>query len=91
MLWNLADRRLITRLIGHDGPVDDVAVNPDGSLIASSGQDGAVMLWDPRSGSRQAILRPDRRYERMDITGLTGVNEVQKVMMRTLGAVERTR
>jgi WD40 repeat protein/transcriptional regulator with XRE-family HTH domain len=91
MLWDVAGGRLITQLTGHDGPVDDVAVSPDGSLIASSGQDGALMLWDRAAGTRRAILRPDRRYERMDISGLTGVNEVQKVVLRTLGAVERTR
>jgi WD40 repeat protein len=90
MLWDVAARRLISRLTGHEGPVNDVAVSPDGSLIASSGQDGAVMLWDPTSGERRATLRPDRRYERMDISGLTGVSEVQKMMLRTLGAVERS-
>jgi WD40 repeat protein len=66
-----------------------VAVSPDGSLIASSSQDGAVMLWDPESGAWRRTLRPDRRYERMDITGLTGVNDVQKMVLKTLGAVER--
>jgi WD40 repeat protein len=91
MLWDVATRRLIARLTGHDGPINDVAVSPDGRLIASSGQDGAVMLWDPESGACRATLRPDRRYERMDITGLTGVSDVQKMVLRTLGAVERSR
>jgi WD40 repeat protein len=90
MLWDVTARRLISRLTGHDGPVNDVAVSPDGSLIASSGQDGAVMLWDRAEGAYRATLRPDRRYERMDISGLTGVNQVQKMVLRTLGAVDHS-
>jgi WD40 repeat protein len=90
MLWDVATRRLLTRWTGHDGPVNDVAVSPDGSLVASSSQDGAVMLWDVESGTRRATLRPDRRYERVDITALTGVSEVQKRVLKTLGAVERS-
>ncbi len=35
-------------------------------------------------------LRGDRRYERLDITGLTGVTEAQRQAMLALGAVERT-
>jgi len=81
----------IARLTGHDGPVHNVAVSPDDSLIASSGQDGTVMLWDSESGAHRATLRSDRRYERMDITGLTGLSEVQKGVLRTLGAVDRNR
>jgi WD40 repeat protein len=30
---------------GHDGPVFSVAFNPDGKMLASGGQDGAVKLW----------------------------------------------
>ncbi|HEX6508024.1 MAG TPA: AAA family ATPase [Chloroflexota bacterium] len=90
MLWDVASRQLIARLTGHDGPVNDVAISPDGSLIASSGQDGRVMLWDTESGTRRATLRSDRRYERMDITGLTGVSDVQKMVLKTLGAVDKT-
>jgi WD40 repeat protein/DNA-binding SARP family transcriptional activator len=89
MLWDVATCQLVARLTGHEGPVNGIAVSPDGSLIASSGQDGTVMLWDVASGACRATLRPDRRYERMDITGLTGVSDVQKTVLKTLGALER--
>jgi hypothetical protein len=36
------------------------------------------------------MLRGDRRYERMDITGLTGVTEAQQTALVALGAVERS-
>jgi hypothetical protein len=33
-------------------------------------------------------LRPDRLYERMDITRLTGITDAQRQSMLALGAVE---
>jgi hypothetical protein len=35
------------------------------------------------------MLRPDRPYERMDITGLTGVTAAQRAALLALGAVEK--
>jgi hypothetical protein len=34
-------------------------------------------------------LRPERRYERLDITGLTGITEAQRAALLALGAVEQ--
>ena len=89
MLWDVEAGGLIGRRPEHVGTINGVAASPNGSLIASSSQDGTVMLWDQRSGTHRATLRPDRRYERMDITGLSGVNDVQKMVLKTLGAIER--
>jgi hypothetical protein len=33
------------------------------------------------------VLRPDRLYEGMDITGVTGLSEGQKTVLKQLGAV----
>jgi len=35
-------------LVGHDEPVVSIAFTPDGSEMVSTGQDGAVILWDVR-------------------------------------------
>jgi WD40 repeat protein len=75
-------------LQGNAGVVRGVALSADGALLASGGQDGAVRLWRVDDGSIERTLHPDRRYERLDITGLTGVSEVQRAALRTLGAIE---
>lgn len=35
---------------GSDGYVTDVAISPDGSLLATSGHDNSAILWDLRTG-----------------------------------------
>jgi hypothetical protein len=34
------------------------------------------------------LTRPDRPYERLNITGATGLTEAQKAALKALGAVE---
>jgi hypothetical protein len=48
-----------------------------------------VKLWATPSGAALRTLRPDRPYERMDITGLTGITAAQRDALIALGAVER--
>jgi WD40 repeat protein len=45
---NLAREKL--SLIGHSGAVHGIAFSPDGTRIASTGQDRALKVWDARSG-----------------------------------------
>jgi WD40 repeat protein/DNA-binding SARP family transcriptional activator len=35
---------------GHDGDINDVAFNHDGTLLATTGDDGAARIWDPATG-----------------------------------------
>jgi hypothetical protein len=35
---------------GHDGDVNDVAFSPDGSMLASTGDDGKLKVWDSSAG-----------------------------------------
>src|SRR5262249_45904309 len=56
--------------------------------LASCGDDGAIMLWDLHTGEHLQTLRRDRPYERMDITGLSGISEAQRALLIALGARE---
>jgi WD40 repeat protein len=38
------------KFTGHDSDVNGVAFSADGSMLATTGDDGAVKVWDPKSG-----------------------------------------
>ena len=50
---------LRTNLKGHTGNLNTVTVAPDGSLCASGGKDGTVMLWDLTEGKQLYSLSAD--------------------------------
>ena len=87
-LWQVPDGQPLATLTGHTGPVYGVALSADGKLLASGGLDGTVPLWDVSSGTCVRTLRSDRRYERMNITGVTGITAAQRAAMLALGAVD---
>ncbi len=41
----------------HDGDINDVAFSPDGSMLATTGADGALKVWDPSTGELQHSIR----------------------------------
>jgi len=58
-VWNLHNCKLRTDHIGHTGYVNTVTVSPDGSLCASGGKDGNVMLWDLNESKHLYTLNAD--------------------------------
>ena len=72
----------------HQGAVQSLKVSPDGQRLASCDDDGAINVWELESGEHLRTLRRDRPYERLDISGVQGLTEAQKVTLRALGAVE---
>ncbi len=74
----------------HQGTVHSLKRSPDGSMLASCGDDGAIRLWDLESGELLQTLRRDRLYERLTITGIRALAEAQKAALRALGAFEET-
>ncbi|MEH2244271.1 NB-ARC domain-containing protein [Nostoc sp.] len=87
-LWNVNTSKDLMTLFGHTMGVWSVAFSPNGRNIASGSQDETIKLWDIETGECWKTLRSPRPYERMNITGVTGLTAAQLVTLKALGAVE---
>jgi len=50
-VWDITECKLSVNHFGHTGYINTVMISPDGSLCASGGKDGKVMLWDLADGT----------------------------------------
>jgi WD40 repeat protein len=88
-LWNMRTGEAVEVLEGHTDAVYSVAFGEEGQLLVSGGLDATVRLWNMRNRQLIRTLHPDRRYERMDITELTGITDAQRETLTSLGALSR--
>ncbi len=86
--WDVETAECVSMRATHHETIRSLKVSPDGKSLASCGDDGAIMIWDLTSHEHVRTLRRDRPYERLNITGIRGLNEAQKATLRALGAVE---
>ncbi|GCE29927.1 hypothetical protein KDA_54110 [Dictyobacter alpinus] len=86
--WDVARKECVRFCEAHQGTVQSLMVSPDGTLLASCGDDGALLLWELNSGKRVQLLRRDRPYERLNITGIHGLSQAQKAALHALGALD---
>jgi WD40 repeat protein len=86
--WEVQSGECVWVREAHLGTVRSLRSSPDGSRLASCGDDGAITLWDLYSGEHLHTLRRDRPYERLTIMGIRGLTEAQKATLRGLGATE---
>ena len=86
-LWDVSSGTCLRTLHSHPSRVWAVVFSLDGSTVVSGSEDRTIILWNVRTGECLSMVR-NRLYERMNITGITGLTEAQKATLRELGAVE---
>jgi hypothetical protein len=57
-------------------------------MLATGSEDETIRFWQVETGECLQLLRTDRPYEGMNITGAIGLTSAQKATLRALGAVE---
>ncbi|MEG4289947.1 NACHT domain-containing protein [Microcoleus sp. C2C3] len=87
-LWDIRTGECLKILQCHTSRINSVASSSDGKIIAACCRDGTIRLWDIETGECLKILKSDRPYENMNIAGVTGLTEAEKVTLKALGAVE---
>jgi WD40 repeat protein/transcriptional regulator with XRE-family HTH domain len=86
--WDVKTGECVGIRTTHHGTIHSLKVSPDKQRLASCGDDGTIMIWDLHTGEHLQTLRRNRPYERLNITGIKGLNEAQKATLYALGAIE---
>jgi WD40 repeat protein len=62
-VWNTVESNLVTVLHGHGSAAVSVVFNSSGRLLATTGWDNAVRIWDPLAGKELLTLpQPTERW-----------------------------
>src|SRR5262249_5073297 len=86
--WDIQSGECVRMRDAHHSTIRSLKTRRDGRWLASCGDDGAIRLWDLQSSEHVQTLRRDRPYERLNITGVRGLNGARKATLRALGAIE---
>jgi WD40 repeat protein len=90
-IWQVATGECIRVLTNHTDLVNFVAFHPDADriLLASCSHDETIRLWDTDFWICIKVLRPQRIYEEMNITKVTGITPSQIDALKSLGAINQ--
>lgn len=87
-LWDVNKFTCIAVLEEHNSWIYSIAFNSDSSILASGSGDQTIKIWDMKTYQCIKTLRHPQPYEDMNITGVQGLTDAEKVTLKTLGAVE---
>ncbi|MEL6814228.1 MAG: NB-ARC domain-containing protein [Cyanobacteria bacterium J06598_3] len=93
--WQVSTGECVQTMAWHDEVVWAVACcslvgeSADGAAgIVSGSGDGTMRLWEVASGDCVRVMRSQRPYEEMNITGATGLSDAQRKTLLALGAIQ---
>lgn len=70
----------------HTQWVLSVAFSSDNKTLASGSEDETIKLWEVKNGRLIKTLKDKSPYQEMNITGVKGLTEAQKITLKALGA-----
>jgi len=86
-VWDSETGELIKTFAGHRGPVTQALWSPDGTLIASSGEeDGKLIIWDVESG--KALHKIPVGFENENVIVTRWSSDGAQVAVRGFGGVK---
>ncbi len=93
-LWDVRDGRCLRVLQGHTSWVLSVTFTSGASrdlspVLATSSDDQTIRFWDVETGDCLKVLKSERPYEEMNITGVVGIAEPQRIALKALGAIDQ--
>jgi WD40 repeat protein len=87
-LWDVATGECLYAIQGHTSWIRSIAFSPDGTKIVTGSNDSIIRVWDTVTHECHQVLRAERPYEQMNITGVTGLTQSQLQSLQTLGAFD---
>lgn len=87
-IWDVEEGKCLRTLTGHDRAVESVTFASDSQVLISASQDETIRFWHTDTGECLETVRVKRLYEQMKITGVKGLTETQKTILKALGAIE---
>ncbi len=87
-LWNIENQKCIHVWEEHNNRVQSVIFHPIKQEIASAGDDETIKMFDLITRECLQTFREPRLYEKMNISGVKGLNDAQKISLGAQGAIE---
>jgi WD40 repeat protein len=87
-IWDMHTKTVVNTLEGHTNWVSAVTWNQDGTQLASGSSDETIKIWDAVTGACLRTLKVPQPYEGMNIAGVSGLTEAQRLTLQLLGAKE---
>jgi WD40 repeat protein len=87
-LWDVKTGECLATLHSHTSGVFSVSFSPDGLFLVSGSQDETLKIWDVSTSRCNKTLIIDGLYQRMNITGVTGLTQGTIATLKALGAIE---